>query len=979
MSEKEKSKASLLERWKNKKKQEQQSTNTISKVPEGIHIPLSYGQKRLWFLQQMYPNNPFYNYSETYTFTGKLKVDFLIDALKRIYQDHGILRTTYHVHNEEVFQKIDDNAEMDIAVHDLSDLSSESSEKEAHKIMEADAFKHFDLEKSPLVRVSLIKINTSKHILQITLHHIVTDRWSMRIFRKHLAEYYLALTQGKPISKKEELQYTDYAYWLDKKEINTEHFNYWKEKLSGEIPNLNLPTDYKRPLQSKFKGKLSEKVSFNRPFSQKIFDLANKLETTPYVLMLSVYYVLLHKCSGQNDIFIGSPVTNRDNTSLEHVFGFFLNTLVLRAKVSPSTRFKDLVDNVKTTTLEAIKHKDMPFSELVKVLKVKRSLSINPFFKVMFVYNDTLNMPSFGENLEAKHKFFNPEISKFDLTLFVSEEDGALNTMFEYSTELFETSSINRFQNYFKNLMQGIVSNPELKVQDISILTRDEMDLFLGNTKKNENHFKAYNGIHQIIEQYALNTPNAIAVTYKNEYLTYKELNAKANTVAKALLFAKTTDNDVVGLCIERSKDMIVGILAILKSGGSYLPLDPDYPKERIDFMIEDAEVNTILTTQGFSGKFTDNETAKVFIDTIDTSVANSNIAFPEYKGSNLAYIIYTSGSTGKPKGVPITHNNIISSTGGRLSFYEKNPSAFLLMSSISFDSSKAGIFWTLCTGGNLVIAEKRIEQDIEKIGDVIHEHNISHTLMLPSLYKLILEYVNITKLKSLTHVIVAGEACSNSLCKTHFEKLPNVNLYNEYGPTEGSVWCIAHEITQENVEGQVIPIGKPVADSKIYVLDDQLNPVPFGAVGEIYLGGPGLTTGYIKRPDLNKEAFINNPFNPFEKLYKTGDLAKYNRNGALEFLGRSDHQIKIRGYRVELNEIEKVISSYSDAIDYTFVLIEDNSSQPIQNIDIINNPEKSINHLFEQMSTKEIESIMSSVKALSSTQKKYLLNQLDA
>lgn len=978
MSEKEKSKASLLERWKNKKKQEQGSANEIAKAPAGINIPLSYGQKRLWFLQQMYPNNPFYNYSETYTFTGTLKVNFLLEALKRVYQDHGILRTTYHVENEEIFQKVDNDAEMDIAIHDLSASKIENPEKEALKIMQADAFKHFDLEKSPLFRVSLIKINTSKHILQVTLHHIVTDKWSMRIFRQHLADYYLAFTEGTPLPKKEKLQYVDYAYWQDKKEINAEHFNYWKEKLSGEIPNLNLPTDYTRPLHPTFKGAACTK-NYNKDFSTKILNLAKQLETTPFNLMLAVYYIFLHKYCGQEDILIGTPITSRHEKELEGLIGFFNDTVVLRTEVNADMSTKELINRVRQNHLEALHNKDIHFDYLVGKLKVNRSLSINPFFQVMFLYHSVPENPNFGKNLTLSHTWFDFKVSKFDLTIYIAEENGVLSTTFEYASDLFHKSTIERFLQYYKILIEEVVANPDKPIGKLKMLLPEEKVFLLNKTSPSNTPFSNYEGIHNIIENISKSTPNAIAVTYKEEQLTYKELNDKANSVAKKLISLKTNENDVIGLCIERSTDMIVGILAILKSGCAYLPLDPEYPKERIDFMLEDAEVKTILTTQAFSDKFAENKAAKVYIDSIDTNVSNYNGAFPKPKASNLAYIIYTSGSTGKPKGVPITHKNIISSTGGRLSFYDKNPSAFLLMSSISFDSSKAGIFWTLCTGGNLVIAEKRIEQDIEKIGDVINKNNISHTLMLPSLYKLILEFINVTKLQGLTHVIVAGEACSSNLCIAHFKKLPNVNLYNEYGPTEGSVWCIAHKISKENIGDDPIPIGEPVANSKIYILDEHLNPVPFGCIGEIYLGGPGLTTGYIKRPDLNQKAFVKNPFNPSEKLYKTGDLAKYNRNKEIEFLGRSDQQIKIRGYRVELSEIEKVIASYSNTIDNTFVLIEDNSAQLATDIDIINNQEKSINNLLKQMNTKEIDSIMSSVKALSSEQKKYLLNQLGA
>ncbi|MFD1613740.1 amino acid adenylation domain-containing protein [Gelatiniphilus marinus] len=916
-------KSSVLDRWKNRDKVKP-TANVIKKAPLQESIPLSHGQKRLWFLQQIHPTSPFYNYSETYTFNGSLQEDSLIKGLKKVYNDHDILRTTYHIKDSNIYQKIDESAVLDISTHNLSTLTELEANAKASQIMEAQATRHFNLTKNPLVRVALIKINNQKHILLITLHHIATDKWSMRIFRDDLASHYNALTLNTAFkNKRTELQYSDYAHWLQTKKTNTKQLDYWKNKLAGEIPNLNLPTDFVRPLQPSFKGAASYTQVFNRDLSSKLLALSKQLETTPYVLMLSVYYVFLHKYTGQTDILIGSPVTNRDQKVLEELIGFFNETIVLRTKILPSTTFKDLALQVRKTTLEAFANKDVPFDVLVKELKIERSLSINPFFQAMFLYHSVPENPFFNDDLKMTHTWFDSKVSKFDLTIYISEEDGLLSSTFEYASDLFSAPTIDRFQNHFKLLLETIVKNPNERISEIPMYTATEKAFLLNKKQPVSKNFTQFNGIHNIIEDISKKHPENVALTYNGNSITYKALSEKSNQISQEVL-KKSSQKEIVGLCIERSLNMIVGLLGILKAGCAYLPIDPEYPKQRINFILNDAKVSTIVTQNSLLNLFDDFETNHVLIDTIDYSKNDGTIEFPIAKETDLAYVIYTSGSTGNPKGVPITHKNIINSTAGRLDFYDENPSAFLLMSSVSFDSSKAGIFWTLCTGGNLVITKKRIEQDINKIETLIKKHNISHTLMLPSLYQLLLEHASITNLKSLKTTIVAGEACGKSLCKLHFKKLPTVNLYNEYGPTEATVWCIAHKITQEDLKYNTIPIGSPVANAEIYILDKTRNMVPYGAIGEIYIGGTGLSKTYLNRPELTEAVYIKHPINTEnnKKLYKTGDLGKFRNDGAIEFLGRADYQVKIRGHRIELDEIKKAILE-SNLVNKAIVVTE--------------------------------------------------------
>lgn len=974
-------KESLLSQWKAKKKAGDVVEKRISKAPEGAVIPLSHSQQRLWFLQQLYPNSPFYNYSESYVFRGELQPENLIKAMELVCNDHDILRSTYHIEDGKTMLRVDPSAEMEVSRHDLSNLDEAEARREAEKIMTADATKSFDLEHPPIVRIALIKIHAEEHILLVSLHHISTDKWSMRVLRDQLAAYYIDLCSGiVPSVQKQDIQYSDYAYWLRNNEVDDKQLGYWKDKLSGEIPLLNMPTDFQRPLQSSFKGGASYTQEFSKELSTNILTLSKKLETTPYVLLLSVYYVLLYRFSGQKDILIGTPITSRDQKVLEDLIGFFNDTVVLRTELSSEMSFTDLVAKVRKTTLEAFSNKDVPFDLLVKELKLERSLAINPFFQVMFLYHAVPTTPSFGKEVSLDHSFYDAGVSKFDLTLYISEEEGMLTSTFEYTSDLFEEKTINRFQEYYRILLEGITKNPDQSISGVPMLTDSEKNLFLDQTSSETKPFSSYTGIHEIIAGISENSPNAQALTYNGISMTYGELDEKASIIATMLLKKIRKPNEVIGLCVERSLDMIVGLVGILKAGCAYLPIDPEYPAQRIDFILEDAQVDIVITQNSLQTIFEEFKAELLFINEIDPSFTSETVEFPKVSSNDLAYIIYTSGSTGRPKGVPISHKNILASTQGRLDFYENNPTAFLLMSSISFDSSKAGIFWTLCTGGNLVISEKRIEQDIARITDIIEAHKISHTLMLPSLYKLILENSATERLSSLNTVMVAGEACSTSLCKIHFGTMPQVALYNEYGPTEATVWCIAHKIEKEDTKG-IVPIGKAVSGAQVYLLNPSHELVPYGAVGEIYIGGPGLAGHYMNRPDLTDAAYIDNPFasESGTKLYKTGDLGRYNTRGTIEFLGRADHQVKIRGFRIELSEIEKIILQHQMVQD-AVVVVEESSHEEVAfgKSEQLPEPEEFAG-ILKHLTDKDLTDLFASVESLSDTEKAFMLRQIES
>ena len=918
---------SLLTKWKNREKKTVSRTR-ISKAPHDAVIPLTSGQQRLWFLQRLLPENPVYNYAESFVFKGKLNEVALDQSLRRVIGENQILRSFYPYENGRPVQIMEEASEVQLKRHDLSAVPEVDREKQKLDILLSDANRHFYLDEFPLIRTTLIKLSEEEHVLLLTMHHIIFDKWSMDLFLKELASNYVACNTDQEVQKKDEnsLQFADYAYWRKNRELDASQMGYWTRKLSGEIPLLPLPTDYPLPANPSYKG-ASYRTKFSIDLSKRVLDLSKKLETTPYVLLLAVYYVLLHKYSGQKDILVGSPISLRNNTALENIIGFFDETVVLRTSIPSEMTFSNLVKQVKTTVLEAFSNTDVPFEALVRALSPKRSLSVNPFFRVMFIYHSVKEVPSFGPKLELSHSFFNPGVSKFDLTLYVGNENGLLSSGFEYATDIFEESTIIQYQEHFRLLLETITAERDQKIVDIAMLTEREKAIFLEKPKVVQNTISSYTGIHHVIEHVAKTRPDKTALTFEGISISYKTLNKKAEKVAVALLLKIKKNNPTVVLCAERSIDMIVGMLGILKAGCAYLPIDPNYPSERLEFVLKDANTDIIVTQSSLTPIFNALGKELLFLDTLQITDTTDMVTMPKVDKDANAYIIYTSGSSGQPKGVPITHRNIINSTAGRLDFYQNTPYAFLLLSSISFDSSKAGIFWTLCTGGNLIITENRIEQDISKIGDLIQEHSVTHTLMLPSLYKLLLQHGNVVNLGSLNTIIVAGEACGPIIADLHFEKLPGAGLYNEYGPTEACVWCLAHQVQRVDAK-RGVPIGKPAAGSEIYLLNGTKGLVPYGAIGEIFIGGPGISKGYINRPELTEAAFVPHPFskNPNDRLYKTGDLGRYRKNGAIEFLGRADQQVKIRGYRIELEELEKVLMTESSVKDTIAMVLESDS-----------------------------------------------------
>lgn len=901
------SNSSLLSRWKNRSKEA--GTQEIAPAPKDAIIPLSPGQERLWFLQKMYPDNPFYNYAEAYVLKGNLDVERFKKSIEIVYASHAILRSLYPDTSGKPSLEISDKIDFPFNQIHVEEEPKQNIEERISELMLLESRFNFQLSTGPLFRVLLIQKSASEYIAVFTLHHIITDKWSMGLFRKAVSATYEKLSQSAALEPQiPPIQYTDFAFSQQDQNINTTQLEYWKEQLRDTPSKLELPfTNYQRQTTT-FRGKHLS-IIYSEELSKKLLGVAQDLAVTPYVLLLTAFYTLLWKYTTQNDIIIGSPVSNRDKRALEELIGFFNDTVILRTKIGEGATFKELVTQVRQTTLEAFANKDIPFDSLVKELNPNRDLSANPFFNVMFLYHSVEPTPDFGGELSLEHYPIDTQVSKFDLTLYIAENDNNLSAIFEYATDLFTEATIAQMHTHFESILKAVVAHPDERLDYIQLLGDSEQQMLYPEHSFTYKHLTGITGIHSQIEKIAQENPNSQAVVFKEHSLTYQELNSKATLLAhKILETAKPAS--MVGLHIGSSLDMIIGLVGILKAGCAYLPLDPNYPESRIRFMLEDSQTTTVVTTTEGRTNLATWSGNLVNLDTANWNNNTNDTVLPEVDNESLAYVIYTSGSSGKPKGVPISHENILASTEARFQYYEKAPDTFLLLSSISFDSSKAGIFWTLCAGGTLVIAPKRIEQDMEQMGNLIASQNISHTLLLPTLYQLVLEHISKEKLQNLKTVVVAGEKCDSGVLQKHFDKLATTALYNEYGPTEATVWCTAHRIRPEDIHKDV-PIGKETPHANIYILDTKQEKVASGMVGEIYVGGQGLSKGYINRKELTASRFVTVTIDGTAKqMYKTGDLGRYRRDGSILFLGRADQQVKIRGYRVELTAVETALKN---------------------------------------------------------------------
>ncbi|HZO75930.1 MAG TPA: amino acid adenylation domain-containing protein, partial [Ktedonobacteraceae bacterium] len=894
-------------------------------------IPLSSTQQRLWFLDQLQPGSAVYNIPAALRLVGTLNIAVMYRCLRQIIQRHDLLRTTFPAPYGLPIQEIAPDFALAMPVIDFSALSH-AWMHEVEQCIAAESLCPFDLRWGPLLRVTLLRLAEREHILLLTVHHIIADAWSLgTILTQEIVTNYLAFSQKQPSPlPKLSIQYADFAVWqqqwLQESEQAQVQLAYWKKHLTGMPDCLELPTDHLRPAIQTFHGN-SYTLELESSLTNALRSLSQAEGVTLFMLLAAAFNVLLYRYTGQEEILIGTPIANRTIPELEPLIGFFANTLILRPDLSGHPSFRALLKRVEHDANAAYAHQELPLEKIVEEIRPQRDLSRSPLFQVMFAHNNTqmhqINLPGLTAELMA----IPARTSKFDLTLMTEDAGRGLRGYFEYNTDLFEEATIARMATHFRHLLEGIVANPDQTISALPLLTASEERQVLLEWNATASPYSAETCLPELIEAQVLRSPHGIALSFAGQTLTYQQLDQRANQLAHYLQAQGIGPDRLVGIFLPRSFEMVVAILATLKAGGAYLPLDNSYPAERLSFMIQDAQAVLILTQEVLLHRLPAISVPLLCLDRLTASLALQPITPCQSRilSDHLAYVIYTSGSTGQPKGVLVTHRNLVHSTTARLSYYAEPVKGYLLFSSFAFDSSVAGIFWTLCQGGKLCLPQESILQDPAEIGAIIAQQQLSHLLCVPSFYTHLLASATYKQLASLQTVIVAGEVCSSSLVSAHQELLPGTALYNEYGPTEATVWSTVANCVNL-APAHTVPIGRPIANTQLYLLDAHLQPVPIGVPGELYIAGAGLARGYLNRPDLTAERFLPHPFSAVAgtRMYRTGDLARYRADGTLEYVGRRDQQVKLRGYRIELGEIEAALRQHPEVEDAVVLARED-------------------------------------------------------
>jgi amino acid adenylation domain-containing protein len=884
---------------------------SIRHLDHGGRALASFAQQRLWFIDQYESGSGLYDIPSAWRLLGALEVHALQQALNELVRRHETLRTVVLADDEqEVVQVVAASLELAIKHTDLS--AAPDPQAQLRSLLQAEANAPFDLSKGPLVRFGLVRLALEEHVLLLTMHHIVSDGWSMGVLMRELQVLYAAFTQGQPSPLAElPIQYADYALWQRdwlQGAVLQSQVDFWRKTLEGAPPLIELPLDRPRPAQLSHRGGFVP-FELDATSTAALRKLCQQAQVTAFMAAAALLNVLLHRYSRQDDICLGYPVAGRQRKELEGLIGFFVNTLVLRTRVEPRKSFLQLLAQVRESVLDADNHQDLPFEKLVEELKPERSLNHSPLFQVMLAYNNAT-----GERLTLPGLEVTPQdlgetqTAKFDLTLELTEAQNRLSCAIEFNSDLFDRTTIERMVGHFKTLLEAVVANPQSRVQDLPLLTEAERHQILVEWNDTKADFPQDKCIHQLFEEQVERSPDAVAVVFEDQQLTYAQLNAKANQLAHHLRSLGVMPDTLVAICVERSLEMVIGLLGILKAGGAYVPLDPDYPEERLAFMLQDTAAAVLVTQAHLRERVPRTKTLAVCIDSEWGEIGNCAATNPPTVTSplNLAYCIYTSGSTGRPKGALNSHEGIVNRVHWMQSAYGLHASDVVLQKTpYAFDVSVWEFFWPLIVGARLAMAEPYIHRDPAQLRDAINRYGVTTLHFVPSMLQMFMDRPFDAPPPSLRRILASGEALAPSTMQLCTRRLPSIALHNLYGPTECAVdvtaWCCPSRDTATRIS-----IGKPIANLRIHVLDEQLQPVPVGVAGEIHIAGIGVGRGYLDRPDLTAERFIPNPFGePGSRMYKTGDLARYLPDGNIEFLGRIDHQVKIRGFRIELGEIE--------------------------------------------------------------------------
>ncbi len=907
--------------------------NNFDATEDDVFVfPASFAQQRLWFLEQLEGGSATYNIPVALSLTGSLHVTALEQAVAEIVQRHEALRTTFLMVDGTPVQMIAPTLTITVPLTDLQSLPKSKQSDEVQRLATEEAQRPFDLVKGPLLRLTLLRLGQESHVLLITMHHIISDGWSIGILIQELSVLYQAFSQGNPSPLSElPIQYADFAHWQRQwlsGEVLQALLNYWQQQLASAPPLLELPTDRPRPPVQTFTGS-TERFHLDQNLTQKLQVLSQKFGVSIFMTLLAAFVTLLGRYSGQEDIVVGSPIANRNRRETELLIGFFVNTLVLRTSLQGNPTFQQLLNRIKQVSLDAYAHQDLPFEQLVEALQPQRNLSHNPLFQAMFVLQNApmgiLELPG----LKLTPLELENVTSKFDLTLSMEETEQGLVGSWEYNSDLFDATTIQRMSRHFPTMLEGIVANPEQRLSQLPLLSADERHQLLLEWNDTQADYPQDKCIHELFESQVERTPDAVAVVFEDQQLTYGELNARANQLAHYLLSLGVKPDLLVGICVERSVEMVVGLLGILKAGGAYVPVDPAYPQERLSYILNDSQIPVLLTQQTLVDRLSEHQVHVVCLDTDWGIIAQKSGENPAsgVQVSNLAYVIYTSGSTGQPKGVEVTHK----SATNFLNLMQQRPGLlqsdiFLAVTTISFDIAVLEIYLPLMVGAKVVLVSREVATDGKRLNQLLVSSGASVMQATPATWHLLLAsgWESGKNFK----VLCGGEALTTELANELLNR--STSLWNLYGPTETTVWSSIYQVEASQsrcgAKDTLVPIGTPIANTQIYILDRHLQPVPMGVAGELHIGGTGLARGYLNLPGLTSEKFIPNPFTnePEARLYKTGDLVRYLPNGVIQYLGRIDHQVKIRGFRIELGEIEALLSQHPDVLQTVVIARED-------------------------------------------------------
>jgi amino acid adenylation domain-containing protein len=880
---------------------------------DAIAFPLSFAQQRLWFLDQLEPGAPLYNISCTYRIGGALDRDALRRALAAVVARHEVLRTTFAVVDERPVQRIAVEQALDLPLADIRAVPEPERDRRGEAWIAEGTRRAFDLSRGPLLRASLLQLGDEDHLLLLAMHHIVCDGWSIQILLKELAVFYREFSGGskRPLAELP-IQYSDFARWQREwlsGSVLEAQLSFWRSQLAG-LSMLELPTDRPRPAAPSFRvGRVS--VSFPSKLTAGLKELSRREGATLYMTLLASFGALLARYTGQEDVVVGSPIAGRNHADIEGLIGFFVNMLVLRLDVSGDPSFREVLRRVRGVALDAYEHQDLPFERLVEELQPQRSVGQNPLVRTTLALQNTpgakLDLPGARSTLVS----IETPATYFDLEVHVFETPDSLVCEFLYATDLFDSETIERMARHYGRVLEGVVRDAGARVSELAILSDGERRQVLEEWNQTEREYPRDQTVHGLFERQVERTPDSVAVVFGNERLTYAQLNDRANRVANFLRKRGVGPEVLVGLCVERSPEMVVGLLGILKAGGAYVPLDPDYPARRLAAMLEDAGAPVVLTQKSVSGALPEGRFETVCLDADWPEILRESGENPPARATpdDLAYVIFTSGSTGVPKGVEIPHAAL---SNHMFWMQEAFPLGLedrvLQKTPISFDASVWEFFAPLCAGARLVVANPADHRDPASLVETILAHGITVLQVVPSLLRMLLDQEGFGGCRSLKRVFCGGEPLTSDLRDRFFGAL-SAELHNLYGPTEATIDAACWTCRREDRLSSV-PIGRAIANLRAYVLDARGGPVPIGVGGELHLGGAGLARGYRNRTDLTAERFVADPFRPESpgRLYRTGDRVRWRPDGVLEYLGRLDHQIKLRGFRIEIEEIEMAL-----------------------------------------------------------------------